>query len=510
MLFTWGDGAYGRLGHGSMESCYEPRQVTALQHRRVATVSCGHYHTAAICCDMATTGHEDFMHRPPDVMESYDDSIAGDSLARASTMTLHHASGTLYTWGGVFGTQGNFLSSSNEGCLGLPSLEKHEGVDKPHAVELSDVVDVACGLNFTIAITTSGAVYQMGSMLRQGPVAAAPWESSTQPCRVRGVLSEVHAVRATSGRSHALVAARPACQEAAGALPTVLVSWGSNEHGQLGRQVPTDRVNNTTSRRVPGEPLLPSPAETVHWLTPALVGEIRHSPITSMSAAADTSCVVVQLPRGVLATTSRSTNSSSLRKTVSNVPHGSPGGRGRFNPAKALLQTVRPSARAPDRPERAQRPQLTNPAQPGVVMLNSTMPPSSWVNHMAAGPRAPHLVRSSSAEAIPELMMGPKRKPPVLLPTIPPSLQSSAHAPASQVLPPEPFVDIGTAETEEEKEVPPPALAYGSTAEMMRKLNRDGGRLKGLASLPASPATGMSRFTLQQPLPKYNGMAVRS
>lgn len=492
MLFTWGDGAYGRLGHGSMESCYEPRQVTALQHRRVATVSCGHYHTAAICCDMATSAHEEFMRRSPDAMESYDDSIAGDSLARASTMTLHHVSGTLFTWGGVFGTQGNFLSSSNEGCLGLPSLEKHEGVDKPHAVELSDVVDVACGLNFTIAITTAGAVYQMGSMLQQGPVAAAPWESCSQPVRVRGLLSDLHAMRVISGKSHALVAARATGGEATTALPTVLVSWGSNEHGQLGRQVPSDRGVNTNGRRIPGEPLLPSAAETVQWLTPALVGDFRQNPVTSISAAADTSCVVAQLPRGALATMSRSTNSSSLRKTVSNVPHGSPGGRGRFNPAKALLQTVRPGGGRPaERPDRQPRPQLTNPAQPGVVMLNSTMPPSSWVNHMSAGPRAPHLVRSSSAEAIPDLMMGPKRKPAVLLPTIPPSLQSSGHAPASQIMPGEPSIDIGTGDTVDEKDVPPPALAYGSTAEMMRKLNRDGGRLKGLASLPASPATGV-------------------
>lgn len=476
-----------------MESCYEPRQVTALQHRRVATVSCGHYHTAAICCDMASSGQEDFMHRTPDAMESYDDSLGRESLARASMTTLQHASGTLYTWGGVFGTQGNFLSSSNEGCLGLQSLEKHEGVDKPHAVELSDVVDVACGLNFTVAITSAGAVYQMGSMLRQGPVAAAPWESAAQPSRVRGVLSDLHAVRVTSGRSHALVAARAAHPDAAGALPTVLVSWGSNENGQLGRQVPADRTGNVSHRRVPGEPLMPSPTEIMHWLTPALLGDLRHSPITSMSAAADTSCVVVQLARGMLATMSRSTNSSSLRKTTSSVPHGSPINRGRLHQAKALLQTVRPGGRLPERAEKQQRPQATNAAQPGVVMLNSTMPPSSWVNHKAAGPRAPHLVRSSSAEAVPDLMMGPKRKPAVLLPTIPPSLQSSAHAPASQALPLEPSVDIGTGDIEDEKDVPPPALAYGSTAEMMRKLNRDGGRLKGLASLPASPATGANR-----------------
>lgn len=490
MLFTWGDGAYGRLGHGSMDSCYEPRQVTALQHRHVATVSCGHYHTAAICCDMAATGHEDFIQRTPDVMESYDESIAGESIARASTMNC--ASGTLYTWGGVFGTQGNFLSSSNEGCLGLPSLEKHEGVDKPHAVELSDVVDVACGLNFTVAITTGGAVYQMGSMLRQGPLQAAPWESTSQPTRVRGVLGEVHAVRVVSGKSHALIAARPAGLESAGAVPTLLATWGSNDHGQLGRQIPTDRAGNNSSRRAPGEPLLPPAAELVHWLTPALVGDMRHSPITSMSASADTSCIVVQLPRGVLATLSRSTNSSTLRKPTPNAPQGSPtpGGRGRFNPAKALLQTVRPGVRGPERSDKPQRPQVTNTAQAGVVMLNSTMPPSSWVDHKAPGPRAPHLVRSSSAEAIPDLMMGPRRKPAVLLPTIPPSLQSSAAAPPSQALLPEATITV-MPDIEDEKEVPPPALAYGSTAEMMRKLNRDGGRLKGLASLPASPATGM-------------------
>lgn len=34
-LFTWGDGLCGKLGHGGVEGCNEPRQVMALADKKV-------------------------------------------------------------------------------------------------------------------------------------------------------------------------------------------------------------------------------------------------------------------------------------------------------------------------------------------------------------------------------------------------------------------------------------------------------------------------------------------
>ena len=40
-LFTWGCGEYGRLGHGDNASQWRPKQVKALADHRVVQVACG-------------------------------------------------------------------------------------------------------------------------------------------------------------------------------------------------------------------------------------------------------------------------------------------------------------------------------------------------------------------------------------------------------------------------------------------------------------------------------------
>ncbi|GLC74622.1 hypothetical protein PLESTF_001536100 [Pleodorina starrii] len=48
LLFTWGDGLFGKLGHGSHRSEYRPRKVADLEDKYVFNVSCGYWHTAAV------------------------------------------------------------------------------------------------------------------------------------------------------------------------------------------------------------------------------------------------------------------------------------------------------------------------------------------------------------------------------------------------------------------------------------------------------------------------------
>jgi alpha-tubulin suppressor-like RCC1 family protein len=52
LVFTWGDGARGQLGHGeSVSYSLEPRVVSALTQCCVCTASCGDFHTAAATVD---------------------------------------------------------------------------------------------------------------------------------------------------------------------------------------------------------------------------------------------------------------------------------------------------------------------------------------------------------------------------------------------------------------------------------------------------------------------------
>ena len=48
VVYTWGSGGGGRLGHGSAQSEGAPRVVAALAGQRVAMVSCGDEHTAVV------------------------------------------------------------------------------------------------------------------------------------------------------------------------------------------------------------------------------------------------------------------------------------------------------------------------------------------------------------------------------------------------------------------------------------------------------------------------------
>ena len=275
-LFTWGDGAHGRLGHGSMEPSPEPTLVAALQHRRVVTAACGYYHTAAVCADALLTE------------AALDSQFDGEGAAAGGRRYL-------YTWGAAFEAphaKGGLLYSSNEGCLGLPGLQPHEGTLKPHAVELGDVQAVACGMNFTVALDRDGTVFQMGSMLRGGPVDGGEWEAAALPTRVRGALDGLVVKDVRAGRSHACAAAAKDggawSPRAGAALANRLITWGSNAHGQLGRAPlpPPGWAQNEHAAALPG-------AARLAWVTPEVAADRQGAPVRHCAASAATPSAAV-------------------------------------------------------------------------------------------------------------------------------------------------------------------------------------------------------------------------
>ncbi|EFJ40404.1 hypothetical protein VOLCADRAFT_69571 [Volvox carteri f. nagariensis] len=51
LLYTWGNGLFGRLGHGTQRDEYRPRRCAGsfpLEDKYVINVSCGYWHTAAV------------------------------------------------------------------------------------------------------------------------------------------------------------------------------------------------------------------------------------------------------------------------------------------------------------------------------------------------------------------------------------------------------------------------------------------------------------------------------
>lgn len=48
-LWTWGQGLWGKLGHGNQQSVYEPKLVEALQHHRCQATAAGESHSVCLC-----------------------------------------------------------------------------------------------------------------------------------------------------------------------------------------------------------------------------------------------------------------------------------------------------------------------------------------------------------------------------------------------------------------------------------------------------------------------------
>lgn len=105
VLYLWGGGAFGKLGHGDSISCLTPRLVTALSHVRVASVDLGQHHSAAV-------------------------SVGGD----------------VFVWG----------KSQGSNCQDL--LEPEKASDFPSAAS------VACGKSQVYALTHSGDLFVRGPL----------------------------------------------------------------------------------------------------------------------------------------------------------------------------------------------------------------------------------------------------------------------------------------------------------------------------------------------------------
>ncbi|WOH05306.1 hypothetical protein DCAR_0624721 [Daucus carota subsp. sativus] len=193
LLLTFGDGTFGALGHGDRFSTNIPREVEALKGLRVVTVSCGVWHTAAV------------------VEISSDHSNCYGS-----------SSGHLFTWGN--GNEGQLGHGDDESKL-VPSC----------VVVLNEInfCQVACGHSITVALTTLGKVYTMGSA-KHGQL-GSPGSPGKLPICIEGELRSNFIGEIACGSHHVAVLSSN----------SEVYTWGKGTNGQLGhgdlddRNIPT-------------------------------------------------------------------------------------------------------------------------------------------------------------------------------------------------------------------------------------------------------------------------------
>ncbi|XP_042381224.1 PH, RCC1 and FYVE domains-containing protein 1-like [Zingiber officinale] len=180
-LFTFGDGMFGALGHGDRSSTNIPREVEALRGMRTVCTACGVWHTAAIV----------------EILDASSDS------GRSSV-------GKLFTWG-----------DGDKGRLGHGDREPQ--FVPACVLSLSDsLCKVACGNDITIALTTSGCVYAMGSNV-YGQL-GNPESDGKLPCRVGGKISNSFVDEISCGSYHVAVLTSK----------TEVYTWGKGANGRLG------------------------------------------------------------------------------------------------------------------------------------------------------------------------------------------------------------------------------------------------------------------------------------
>ncbi|XP_010533392.1 PREDICTED: uncharacterized protein LOC104809200 isoform X1 [Tarenaya hassleriana] len=191
-LFTFGDGTFGVLGHGDRETVFYPREVESLSGLRTISVACGVWHTAAVV-----------------------EVIVTQSSSCVS-------SGKLFTWG-----------DGDKNRLGHGDKEARL---KPTCI--SALIDynfhkVACGHSLTVALTTSGNVFTMGSTV-YGQL-GNPLADGKLPCLVEDKLSNECVEEVACGAYHvAILTSR-----------NEVYTWGKGANGRLGHGDIEDRKTPT-------------------------------------------------------------------------------------------------------------------------------------------------------------------------------------------------------------------------------------------------------------------------
>ncbi|XP_048453850.1 E3 ubiquitin-protein ligase HERC2 [Rhincodon typus] len=154
LVFSWGDGDFGKLGRGGSEGCNVPQNIERLNGQGVCQIECGAQFSLALTKpgvvwtwgkgDYFRLGHGTDVHvRKPQVVEG----LRGKKIIHVAVGALHclavSDTGQVYAWGdNDHGQQGNGTTTVNR----KPTLVQ--------GLEGQKITRVACGSSHSIAWTT--------------------------------------------------------------------------------------------------------------------------------------------------------------------------------------------------------------------------------------------------------------------------------------------------------------------------------------------------------------------
>lgn len=161
--FSWGKNAYGRTGHGYIKGIQEtPKIIRSLKLKKVVFVSAGTYHTACVTNDgfaftwgegeFGRLGHGDEKnYSKPEPVETLFDVKVKEINCGVYHTAVCTMDGKMYTFG-----------RGDRGQLGHGDRENKLSPTPVGALAEKFVIQVQCGLGHTMALTPTGSVYTWG------------------------------------------------------------------------------------------------------------------------------------------------------------------------------------------------------------------------------------------------------------------------------------------------------------------------------------------------------------
>jgi alpha-tubulin suppressor-like RCC1 family protein len=229
-VWSWGDGAYGRLGHGDQQNQLLPKKIEALACHSVVAVSAGGAHSLALTAGgrvwswgwayFGQLGHGD---NEEQLLPRKVEALAGQRIIAVSAGESHSlaitADGSMWSWGLV-----------RWGLLGYGEEQRQPLPKKVEAFTGQRVVAVSAGFVHSLAITADGALWSWG---RGGyELGHGDQQNRLLPKKIVAFAGQ-RVVAAAPGHSHHSLALT---------ADGVVWSWGRGHAGVLGHGDEQDQL----------------------------------------------------------------------------------------------------------------------------------------------------------------------------------------------------------------------------------------------------------------------------